>query len=180
LAKKKVERTIYLVGDVEEIVSLEIIDKINKINKIDDEKENKLREYKRKPIKLYINSLGGYVYNMLGIIGAMQTSKTPIDTYVYGSAFSAALFIAVAGRKRYASKNAWYMYHDISTYEMDKLESVKESTKAWIKIRKEMDKNIIERTKITKETLKAKIKMKKDWHFSSVQAYKMRVVDEII
>ena len=58
----------------------------------DDEKDEK-----GEPIKLYINSYGGSVYDMWGLIDVILNSKTPIYTYCTGYAMSAAFKIFLAG-----------------------------------------------------------------------------------
>lgn len=61
---------------------------------------------KRDPIKLYINSCGGTIYDMWALIDAIQNSKTPIHTYCMGYAMSAAFDIFLAGHKRYCYKHS--------------------------------------------------------------------------
>ena len=41
-------------------------------------------EYNPKPIRLYIDSYGGAVYQCFGLLGVMEKSKTPIHTIVTG------------------------------------------------------------------------------------------------
>lgn len=59
----------------------------------DDEKDKKEKDYKREPIKIYINSYGGKIYDMWGLIDIILNSKTPIYTYCTGYAMSAAFKI---------------------------------------------------------------------------------------
>ena len=62
------ERTFYLSDDVDnESVGKLVWDILYQIRK-DDEKDEKEKEYKREPIRLYINSYGGNVYDMWGLI----------------------------------------------------------------------------------------------------------------
>ena len=62
----------------------------------DDEKDEKEKDYKREPIKLYINSYGGSVSDMWELIDVILNSKTPIYTYCTGYAMSAAFKIFLA------------------------------------------------------------------------------------
>lgn len=80
----------------------------------DDEKDEKEKDYKREPIKLYINSYGGFVDDMWGLIDIILNSKTPIYTYCTGYAMSAAFNIFLAGNKRYCYKHSTFMYHQMS------------------------------------------------------------------
>ena len=45
----------------------------------------------RTPIRIYINSYGGAIYDMWAFVQLMESSKTPIYTYCTGYAMSAAL-----------------------------------------------------------------------------------------
>ena len=47
----------------------------------DDEKEAKEKDFKRTPIKIYINSNGGAIDDMWSLIDIMLNSKSPIYTY---------------------------------------------------------------------------------------------------
>jgi ATP-dependent Clp protease protease subunit len=81
--------------------------------KDDDTNENIQKEYKRKPIQIYINSYGGYVNDMWSIIDIILNSKTPIHTYCTGYAQSAAFELFLSGHRRYMTKHAKLMYHQI-------------------------------------------------------------------
>ena len=80
----------------------------------DDKKEAKEKDFQREPIKLYINSYGGSVYDMWALIDIIINSKTPIHTYCTGYAMSAAFKIFLAGHKRFCTKHATFMYHQMS------------------------------------------------------------------
>ena len=70
----------------------------------DNEKDQKQKNYKREPIKLYINSNGGAIDDMWSLIDIMLNSKTPIYTYCTGYAMSAGFLIFLAGSKRFMTK----------------------------------------------------------------------------
>lgn len=65
----------------------------------------------RKRILLMINSPGGIVQVGQAIIGAMKTSKTPVDTCVYCIAYSMAADIFVYGARRYMLPFTSVMFH---------------------------------------------------------------------
>lgn len=62
-------------------------------------------------IKVWINSIGGSVYDAMAICNAIAKCKTPVDTYNVGIAASAAGLIAQYGRKRYMNDYALLMIH---------------------------------------------------------------------
>lgn len=105
------KKTFYLSDNVDnESIGKLIWDILYQIRE-DDEKDEKEKDYKREPIKLYINSYGGSVYDMWGLIDIILNSKTPIYTYCTGYAMSAAFKIFLAGHKRYCYKHSTFMYH---------------------------------------------------------------------
>jgi len=109
-------RDIYLFSNVDNESACNIVSAINEINKQDDKNESKkwIIPYKREPIKLIINSYGGYVSSMFAIISTIINSKTPIHTYVTGTAQSAAAMITMCGNHRSMSKYGILMIHDIA------------------------------------------------------------------
>ena len=62
-----------------------IIENIFEINEDDREKEEIYKNWERKPIKLFINSYGGCVYDGLALIDVIKRSKTPVHTICVGS-----------------------------------------------------------------------------------------------
>ena len=67
----------------------------------------------RSPIKMYINSPGGSVYDGLGIFDTMRHLSCPVYTYCIGQAYSMAAVLLAAGEKghRYILPNSRVMIH---------------------------------------------------------------------
>lgn len=61
------ERILFLSDDIDNESVGSITWNILRLIKSDDEKDKKEKDYRREPIKLYINSYGGSVYDMWGI-----------------------------------------------------------------------------------------------------------------
>ena len=66
------------------------------------------------PIHLHINSPGGDAFSGLSIADTIKSCRTPVYTYVDGSAASAATLIAMVGDKRFASENSFMLLHQPS------------------------------------------------------------------
>ena len=66
----------------------------------------------RKPIKLYINSLGGDQTEGLALISTIFASKTPIWTINMGSWNSMAFLIGISGIKRFAMPYSTFLMHE--------------------------------------------------------------------
>lgn len=146
----------------------------------DDKKEAKEKDFVREPIKLYINSYGGSVYDMWALIDIILNSKTPIHTYCTGYAMSAAFKIFLAGHKRFATKHANFMYHQMSCRREGKYQDLVEDRKQMDHLQKTIEEYVIERTKLTKEDMDDIRDKKKDFFIHSKEALKWGIVDEII
>ena len=147
----------------------------------DDEKDKKEKGYERKPIKLYINSLGSSVCDMWGLIDVMLSSKTPIHTYCVGSAMSAAFIIFLAGQKRFCYKHSTFMYHQMTVYGgYQKYQDVVEGKDEMDALNKQIEEFVIERTKLTRRQINEAREKKKDIYIHSDEAVKYGIVDEVL
>ena len=104
--KKRAYRNLVLSGEISEESAKKIIQHISDINEDDFGKDN------RTPIQLKINSIGGSMYDGFAIIGAIDSSETPVYTYGYGAIMSMALPILISGHKRFAHPLTTFMYHE--------------------------------------------------------------------
>ncbi len=67
------------------------------------------------PIELHIHSGGGDLFAGLAAVDVIQSLKSPIHTFVEGSAASAATLMSLAGDKRFMFKNSFMLIHQISS-----------------------------------------------------------------
>ena len=93
------KRTFFLAENIDNESAGKIMWDILYLIREDDEQDKKILCYNREPIKLYINSYGGSIDDMWGLIDIILASKTPIYTYCLGYAQSAAFNIFLAGLK---------------------------------------------------------------------------------
>lgn len=148
--------------------------------KKDDDNDEKEKNFERKPIKLYINSYGGSVYDMWGLIDVILNSKTPIYTYCTGYAMSAAFKIFLAGHKRYCYKHSTFMYHQMSCWRAGKYQDLVEDRVEMDYLNKTNEKYVIERTKLTQDDIDSIREKKKDFYVHADDAVKYGIVDEIL
>lgn len=173
-------RTFFLSDDVDnESVEKLIWDMLYQINE-DDEKDEKEKDYKRDPIKLYINSCGGAVYDMWALIDVIRNSKTPIYTYCIGYAMSAAFNIFLAGHKRYCYKHSTFMYHQIHCKRSGKYQDLVEDRVEMDNLNKLIEDYVLERTKLKKEEIADIREKKKDFYIHSDKAIEYGIVDEVL
>lgn len=177
-------RNLFLADQVTQSSMNELSKAIVAINE-DDEKLKKIYaaygfEYKPTPIKLYIDSYGGAVYQCFGLIGIMETSKTPVHTIVTGCAMSCGFIILIHGHKRFAHRHATPLYHQVSTGFRGKLADMEEDIKETQRLQKKIEEMTLDKTKITSKKLEKIFKRKIDWFMSADEALKLGVIDEII
>ena len=174
------KKTFYLSDDVDnESIGKLIWDILYQIRE-DNEKDKKEKDYKREPIRLYINSYGGSVYDMWGLIDVILNSKTPIYTYCTGYAMSAAFKIFLAGHKRFCYKHSTFMYHQMSCWRSGKYQDLVEDREEMDWLNKKNEEYVIDRTNLTKDDIKEIREKKKDFYIHSDKAVKYGIVDEVL
>ncbi len=177
-------RNLYLPKKVDQASMNDLTKKIVEINE-SDEFLTKLYavhdlEYNPKPIKLYIDSYGGLVYQCFGLIGVMEKSKVPIHTIATGAAMSCAFMILISGHRRFAYTHATPLYHQVSSGFWGKVQDMEESLEESKRLQKKIEKMVLDKTSISKDKLKQVLKNKVDWYMTSKEALRLGVVDEII
>lgn len=156
----------------------EIIKEIIRINDDDDKKEKIYSQWKREPIKLYINTFGGSVYDGLALVDMIKMSKTPVHTICIGSAMSMGFWIYLSGHKRIIGENATLMFHDISTTVWDKIEGLKQEVHEAERLQSIYIKEIMKKSLVKEETLRDYITRKAEWYISPEEAINLKLADE--
>ena len=137
-------------------------------------------KYTPAPIKLYIDSYGGAVYQCFGLLGVMDKSKTPIHTIVTGAAMSCGFMILISGHKRFGYPHSTPLYHQVSTGFYGKIKDMEEKLEESKRLQKKIEELTLERTAISKKKLSDILKNKKDWYMSAEEALALGVIDGII
>ncbi len=183
--KKKVllnsdNRLIYIYGDIDARNCSDIAYEISSINLIDDEKEANSKNYTRKPIRIYFNSQGGNVYDMWLLVDSILSSTTTVYTYCTGYAMSAAFVAFLAGDKRYMSPHATLMFHQISCWRYGKYQDIVDDREHMDEMNEEVEKFVMERTKISEDFILESRKKKRDVYFSANKALELSIIDEVL
>lgn len=173
-------RTIYVNGEITSDLIEESVLAIRDINIYDDNQEKHLKNYKREPITVIVDTYGGSVYDGLGLVNVISSSKTPVHTYCYSKAMSMGLLIFVSGHKRFIHENATLMFHQLSTVIVGTNQDVIDEQSRVDKLNKKLMKIVRKRTSITKEQMNKKNIIKKDWFISGKKAVKLNAADELI
>lgn len=174
------KRLFYLYGEVNAKNCADIAYYIQEINLTDDESDEKEKDFKRKPMRIYINSFGGSVYAMWMLIDTISCSKTPVHTICNGYAMSAAFQIFLAGHKRYITPHATLMYHQIYCWRSGKYQDLVDDREHTDLLNKQIEDYVIEKTRLTRETLDTIREKKKDTYFTATDAIENGMADEIL
>lgn len=181
---KSVERNLFFAEQVEQKTISEITKKIIEINELDDFNEKIYSCYnlkhERQPIKIYIDSYGGYIYQCFGLLSIIESSKTPIHTIVTGCAMSCGFMILICGHKRFGYSLSTPLYHQASSFLYGKVSDMELELNEVKRLQKKIEHITLKKTKITKEKLKEIYKQKIDWYMDANQALKFGVIDEIL
>lgn len=169
----KQERAIWIDSDIDDC-TYEITKQIYEYNRQDKD----IPIESRKPIKIYINSFGGDLYQCFALISAIGASKTPVYTINTGVAMSAGMIILLSGHKRFAVKYSIAMCHSGSGSVGGDFEQTQSAMENYKKMVDTMKSYILERTKIDSKTLSRK--WTKDWYLFSDEQESLGVVDKII
>lgn len=177
-------RSLYLSKQVDQASMNELTKSIIEINE-NDEHLQKLYgvygfEYKARPIKIYIDSYGGAVYQCFGLIGVMENSKTPIHTIVTGAAMSCGFMILINGHRRFAYRHATPLYHQVSSGFFGKVKDLEEKLEETKRLQEKIEKMTLRLTSVSKKKLREILKNKVDWFMTAESALELGVIDEIV
>lgn len=178
------ERTLFFAKQVDQ-ASIEALTKsIVEINENDEFLKKQYAvydiDYKPKPIKIMIDSYGGMVYQILGLLAIIDKSETPVHTYVTGAAMSCGFMLLIHGHRRFAYKYATPLYHQVGSAAFGKVKDMEEKLEETKRLQELLERLTLEKTKITAKKLERIYKTKKDWYMTAEEALKLKVVDEIV
>lgn len=130
-------------------------------------------------ILVHINSYGGSVAGGFAIYDILRASGKTINTQIEGKAMSIATVIALAGDKRYATKNSEFLIHNPMGVAMGTAEEIEEQGKQIKDVENKIAEIYAKRAgNITKS--KALKEMKKDVTMSLDQAKEYGFITDIV
>lgn len=178
------ERNLYFTKQVDQSSIADLTQSILEVNR-NDEYLTKLYavhglDYKPNPIKIYIDSYGGYVYQCFGLLSVMDSSKTPVHTILTGAAMSCGFMMLIHGHKRFAYRNGTAMYHQVSSGAWGKLKEMEEDLAETQRLQKRIMELTVKKTKISLAKLEENFRIKHDWFMDADEALLNGVIDEII
>ena len=185
---------IYLKGDVDEEMWQTLVDKINEIRSTDDDVADQNiatlmsvgieAQVIRPSINIYLQTFGGYIYEMLAIYDEIKklTKEYIVNIYCVGKIMSAGTIIMLATdlEHRFAYPNTTFMYHTLSGGVCGKIKDMEEDVEESKRLHKIMWNIYKENTAIPDDKLDEIYKCKKDWYITAEQAKKYKIISKII
>ncbi len=134
----------------------------------------------KKPIKMYINSVGGSVTDGLAIYDTMQHIKSPVSTICVGLSASMAAILLAGGDKglRFALPNSEILLHQVMGGATGQASDVKIKAEQILKLKDRLNKLLHKHTnqplkKIERDT-------DRDYYMTAEEALKYGLIDKII
>lgn len=171
--REEADRVVWVEGQIG-TDTLEVVKKIMHYNK--EDKNISIEE--RKPIKLYIDTIGGSVSVMLCLVNAIKVSKTPIWTINFCDALSAGAHILAAGHKRFAMPGSTVLIHSGSCAYSGTKEQAQSANAYYDSMTKKADEQLFNDTKIDKKVYNKKAPY--DWYLDTDEALKYGIIDKVI
>jgi ATP-dependent Clp protease protease subunit len=169
---------VYVCGEITETTLFDIIVRVRAIKSYRD--SDKYKGDPKDAITFLINSPGGSMHDMLGIIDFMQSLDVPVNTICRGVAFSAAAVILACGTgTRAMSKRSSAMFHQSLNYLEGKFNDVKSSI-AYSQAMENDVYEILSNVTNQKDNNWWKEKMKTDYYLSATESLELGVIDVIL
>jgi ATP-dependent Clp endopeptidase proteolytic subunit ClpP len=129
------------------------------------------------PIYLHLTTNGGLIHAAFSIIDCMNSISLPIYTVIEGYVASAGTLISVSGEKRYISKNAYVLIHELRSGFWGKMSEMEEEMTNIKKIQEHLINIYLNKTSLKKKKLNRILK--KDIEWNAEEAIEFGIVDEI-
>lgn len=131
-------------------------------------------------IDIRINSPGGSVFEGLGIVNAILNSKSNIETYIDGIAYSMAAIIALSGKKVHIAKNGRLMIHNASSRIQGNAQELRIEADNLDGYDASLAITVSTITGLSENEVKTKYFNFKDNYFNATQAIDQKLVHEVI
>jgi len=171
------DSVLYLNDDIDDHTLFDLMIRVRRILKFRESKEYKGQL--NDPINLMINSAGGDIHEMMGLIDYIGSLNVKVNTICRGKAFSAAAVILTCGTgTRMISRNSTLMFHQASSMISGKLTDVSNTVDFVRKVENDIYSILAGKSKHNTEWWKNQ--MRSDLYLTADRALELGVVDQII
>lgn len=169
------DRRLYLNGEIDEKVIDTLAYMILEYNREDEGKPVE----ERKPIRMYINSPGGYVYDGFGLCSVISSSMTPVYTINQALCASMGFMVYIAGQKRFSMPYSVFLLHEGETLDFGNTSKVEDRIEfEKHQLGKMIKEYVITNTNISEETYDKNYR--REWYFLPSEGKQIGVVDHIV
>lgn len=168
------QRKIYITDEINDSIIDSAVRHILQYNA--DDKGLEIEE--RKPILLYLSSVGGSVDAGFELIDVILQSKTPVHTINLGYQYSMGFLIGLAGHKRYSSCHAKFLMHDGNNFVYNSGSKAQDQMEFNKRVEDRIKEYVLSQSKITSEEYDSKVRV--EWYLLSNEAKEKGFVDYII
>jgi ATP-dependent Clp protease protease subunit len=163
---------IYMIGEIGEFSFYDLATRCRTILR------ERPAEKQNDPITIVLNSSGGCMFEMFGIIDYIKSLKVKVNVIVRGQAMSAgAMILATATGSRICSKHTTIMLHEASIGQYGKSSDIQASAKQYKKMEDDCLRLLAESTKKDAEWWKENTR--KDLFLSADEALELGIIDLI-
>ena len=167
-----VERRYYVDSDFNDKLANDFCQWVDDVISFDELWEEQYPERPLLPVVITISSRGGVVDSLNQMLDAMDDLCCPIITEVRGFAYSCGAFLFARGDIRIMGNSSRLMYHSVLWTSDGCLQDQKENLEERKKLKKSIDRMLVERTGVTKKLLDKHKKDKHDWFMTKDEAIK--------
>jgi ATP-dependent Clp protease protease subunit len=129
------------------------------------------------PIYLHLSSQGGFVYDALSVVDAIQRCRIPIYSVVEGSVASAGTFISIVCQKRFICPHAFMLVHQLSGEVGGKMAEMTDEYANLTELMEVIKKLYSEHTRMSEKVLRRLLKH--DLYLNAEKALKYGLADEL-
>jgi len=129
------------------------------------------------PIYLHLTTNGGEIHSAFAVVDTITQLQVPVYTVVDGFVASAGTLISLAGEKKYISKNAYMLLHELRSGVWGKMSSIEEEMENLKKIMEHITGYYISKTKLPRKALEKLLTRDVIWNAD--ECVNKGVVDEI-
>lgn len=170
-----------------DLIELPVVIRLKKFNEESAEKLSedlsKAHETGQPVIPIVVDSYGGQVYSLLGIISEIQSCTLPVATICESKAMSAGAILFGLGNEglRFMSSHATLMLHEVSSAQFGKVEDLKADADESNRINEYIFELLSKNCKKTKDYFLDLIHEKghADWYLDAKEAKKHNLCDKI-
>jgi len=178
LSKGPENRSIMLVGDINEEKSADLISALLVLSQ-----DKTADQEKAEDIKLYISTYGGSAHEMFGVYDVMNFCKQfcDIQTIGIGKIMSAGTLLLAAGTKgkRLLGKNCQIMIHSVNGGSIGELHNLENEMEQIKNLQDMYIQSLSNETSMTKRQIQTLINRKVNVYLSSDEAIEKGLADEV-